>query len=69
MNVDQSLSPMKIVGFKAYDYRGRIPSELNPEVAYRIGRAYAEFLRAKKVIVGRDIRLSSAELCAALTRG
>ena len=60
---------MKIVGFKAYDYRGRIPSELNPEVAYRIGRAYAEFLRAKKVIVGRDIRLSSAELCAALTRG
>jgi phosphomannomutase len=58
-----------IVGFKAYDYRGRIPSELNPEVAYRIGRAYAEFLKPRRVIVGRDIRLSSAELCEALTRG
>jgi phosphomannomutase len=58
-----------IVGFKAYDYRARIPSELNPEVAYRIGRAYAEFLKPKKVIVGRDIRLSSQELCEALTRG
>jgi len=58
-----------IVGFKAYDYRGRIPNELNPDVAYRIGRAYAEFLKPKKVIVGRDIRKSSAELCEALTRG
>jgi phosphomannomutase/phosphomannomutase/phosphoglucomutase len=58
-----------IVGFKAYDYRGRIPNELNPEVAYRIGRAYAEFLKPKRVIVGRDIRKSSAELCEALTRG
>ena len=43
-----------IVGFKAYDYRGRIPNELNPDVAYRIGRAYAEFLKPKRVIVGRD---------------
>jgi phosphomannomutase len=58
-----------ISGFKAYDYRGRIPGELNPDVAYRIGRAYAEFLKPKRVIVGRDIRLSSAELCSALTRG
>jgi phosphomannomutase len=58
-----------IIGFKAYDYRGRIPSELNPEVAYRIGRAYAEFLKPKRVVVGRDIRKSSAELCEALTRG
>ncbi|MFO7306871.1 MAG: phosphomannomutase [Gammaproteobacteria bacterium] len=58
-----------IVGFKAYDYRGRIPSELNPDVAYRIGRAYAEFLKPKRVVVGRDIRLSSAELCEALTQG
>jgi phosphomannomutase len=68
MSVD-SLSPTKIAGFKAYDYRGRIPTELNPEVAYRIGRAYAEFLKPKRVVVGRDIRLSSAELCAALTKG
>ena len=61
--------PSTIVGFKAYDYRGRIPNELNPEVAYRIGRAYAEFLKPKRVVVGRDIRKSSAELCDALTRG
>lgn len=59
----------RISGFKAYDYRGRIPGELNPDVAYRIGRAYAEFLKPKRVIVGRDIRLSSAELCEALSRG
>jgi len=58
-----------IAGFKAYDLRGRIPSELNTAVAYRIGRAYAEFLKPKRVIVGRDIRLSSQDLCAALTQG
>jgi phosphomannomutase len=58
-----------ISGFKAYDYRARIPSELNADVAYRIGRAYAEFLKPKRVVVGRDIRLSSAELCGALTQG
>ncbi len=62
-------SPNAITGFKAYDYRGRIPSEINPDVAYRIGRAYAEFLKPKRVIVGRDIRLSSAELCEALANG
>ena len=58
-----------IAGFQAYDLRGRIPTELSPEVAYRVGRAYAEWLRPKRVIVGRDIRLSSHELCVALTRG
>src|SRR6266571_8889791 len=58
-----------IAGFQAYDLRGRIPTELNPEVAYRVGRAYAEWLRPKRVIVGRDIRLSSHELCVALTQG
>lgn len=58
-----------IAGFKAYDYRARIPSEFNPDVAYRIGRAYAEYLKPKRVVVGRDIRLSSKELCDALTRG
>lgn len=58
-----------IPGFKAYDYRGRIPGELNPQVAYRIGRAYAEFLKPQRVVVGRDIRLSSEDLCLALTRG
>ncbi|HSW34352.1 MAG TPA: phosphomannomutase CpsG, partial [Steroidobacteraceae bacterium] len=63
------MNPITISGFKAYDLRGRIPSELNEDVAYRIGRAYAEFVKPKKVIVGRDIRLSSEELAKALEQG
>jgi len=55
--------------FKAYDVRGRVPGELNPESVYRIGRAYAEWLRPKRVAVGRDIRHSSRELTEALIRG
>ncbi|MBI5633937.1 MAG: phosphomannomutase [Nitrospirae bacterium] len=55
--------------FKAYDIRGRVPDELNEDIAYRIGRAYAEFLKTKRVVIGRDIRLSSAALTAALTKG
>lgn len=55
--------------FKAYDIRGRVPDELNEEIAYRIGRAYMEFLKPSKVIIGRDIRLSSKSLSAALSRG
>ena len=55
--------------FKAYDVRGRIPDQLNADIAYRIGRAYAQFLKPKNVVVGYDIRLSSQELCAALSRG
>jgi len=60
---------MNLTCFKAYDIRGRLPDELNPDIARRIGRAYAEFLRPKRVVVGRDVRLSSAELCAALVEG
>ncbi len=55
--------------FKAYDVRGRVPEELNPESVYRIARAYADWLRPRRVAVGRDIRLSSAELATALIRG
>ncbi|MGH8130320.1 MAG: phosphomannomutase [Steroidobacteraceae bacterium] len=55
--------------FKAYDVRGRIPDELNPESVYRIGRAYAEWLKPQRVAVGRDIRHSSQELADALMRG
>jgi phosphomannomutase len=58
-----------ITCFKAYDLRGRIPDELNEDVAYRVGRAYAQFLSARRVVVGRDIRLSSAALTDALCRG
>jgi phosphomannomutase len=55
--------------FKAYDIRGRLPDELNEDVVYRVGRAYAEFLRPKQVVIGHDIRLSSAELTDALANG
>ncbi|MDX8410558.1 MAG: phosphomannomutase CpsG [Mariprofundaceae bacterium] len=55
--------------FKAYDIRGRIPDELNEDVAYRIGRAYARFIRPKRTIVGCDMRHSSRALCDALSRG
>ncbi len=58
-----------ITCFKAYDLRGRIPTELNDEVAYRVGRGYAQFLSPQRVVVGRDIRLSSAGLADALCRG
>ncbi len=60
---------MNLTCFKAYDIRGQLGSELNEEIAYRIGRAYAEFLRPSKVVVGRDVRLSSEELCSALAKG
>ena len=55
--------------FKAYDIRGRIPDELNTDIAYRIGRAYAENIQPQRVIVGRDIRLSSNEMAAAVIQG
>lgn len=60
---------MNISCFKAYDIRGRVPDELNEDVAYRIGRAYVEFLEAKHVVVGHDVRLTSASLTDALVRG
>ena len=58
-----------ITCFKAYDLRGRIPTELNEDVAYRVGRGYSQFLSPKRVVVGRDIRLSSKALTDALCRG
>jgi phosphomannomutase len=58
-----------ITCFKAYDLRGRIPDELNHDIAYRVARGYAEFLHPKRIVVGRDIRLSSAELAAAVCKG
>ena len=58
-----------ITCFKAYDARGKVPTELNEEIAYRIGRAYAEFIKPKSVAVGRDVRLSSEALFSALCEG
>lgn len=55
--------------FKAYDVRGKLGEELNEAIVYRIGRAYAQHLQAKRVVVGCDIRLSSASLKQALING
>lgn len=55
--------------FKAYDIRGRLPDELNDDVAYRVGRAYAEYLKPETVVVGHDIRLTSESLTDALANG
>lgn len=59
----------KIPGFKAYDIRGKVPSELNPDLAYKIGRAFTTMLNAKKVVIGHDVRESSEELSEALAKG
>jgi phosphomannomutase len=59
----------KISCFKAYDVRGRVPEDLDEDIAYRIGRGYAEFVKPRTVAVGRDIRASSPALAAALIRG
>ena len=55
--------------FKAYDVRGLVPSQLHPEVARRIGRAFVDYLGAKRIAVGRDCRLTSPEIAAAFVHG
>ncbi|WP_281559504.1 phosphomannomutase [Thalassomonas sp. RHCl1] len=55
--------------FKAYDIRGKVPDELNPQLAYKIGRATALYLNARKIVVGHDIRLSSPMITEALIDG
>jgi phosphomannomutase len=55
--------------FKAYDVRGIYPSELDEEGAYAIGRAYVEQFEPTQIAVGRDMRLSSPAMAAALIRG
>jgi phosphomannomutase/phosphomannomutase/phosphoglucomutase len=56
--------------FKAYDIRGQVPTQLNAERAHRIGHAYAAVVKPNgPVVIGRDMRLSSAELADALANG
>ncbi|MDP5071091.1 MAG: phosphomannomutase [Congregibacter sp.] len=59
----------EITCFKAYDVRGRVPDQLNEDIARRIGCAYAQVIKPKKVVVGHDIRLSSPAIKAALSEG
>ncbi len=60
---------MQLDCFKAYDIRGRLPDQLNEQVARRIGRAYAEFLQPQTVVVGYDVRPTSLSLTESLTWG
>ncbi|MBB7384079.1 phosphomannomutase CpsG, partial [Escherichia coli] len=46
-----------ITSFKAYDIRGKLGEELNEDIAWRIGRAYGEFLKPKTIVLGGDVRL------------
>ena len=56
-------------GFGAYDIRGIYPKDVNEELAYRMGFAFAERFKAKRVAVGNDIRLSGLSLKEALSKG
>ncbi len=55
--------------FKAYDIRGQLGTELNEDIAYRIGRACGEYLKPKCMAVGGDVRLTSESLKQALANG
>ena len=59
----------KLTCFKAYDIRGKLGTELNEEIAYKIGRAYGQIYQPKTVVVGCDVRLSSEDLKQATIRG
>lgn len=59
----------KLTCFKAYDIRGKLGEELNEEIAWRIGRAYGEFLKPKTIVLGGDVRLTSEALKMALAKG
>lgn len=55
--------------FKAYDLRGKVPEDLNEDIAYKIGRAYAALYQPGTVAVGYDIRNESIAITEALSRG
>jgi phosphomannomutase len=55
--------------FKAYDIRGKLGTELNEDIAYRVGRAFGEYLKPKNVVLGGDVRLTSESLKQSLAKG
>src|SRR5262245_31466779 len=62
MNVDPSI-------FKAYDVRGLYPGEINEAVAEQIGRGFVAYLKARRIGVSRDMRVSSPAIAAAFIQG
>ncbi|MDO5621248.1 MAG: phosphomannomutase [Paracoccus sp. (in: a-proteobacteria)] len=65
----RQMGQRSIDSFKAYDVRGRLGVDLDEDIAYRIGRAFAQVRAPKSVVVGRDSRESSPALAAALIEG
>lgn len=59
----------KLTCFKSYDIRGQLGKELNVDIAYRIGQAFAEYIQPEIVVVGGDVRATSEELKLALADG
>ena len=59
----------KLTCFKAYDIRGKLGTELNEEIAYKIGRAYGQIYQPKSIVIGSDVRLTSESLKQATIRG
>jgi phosphomannomutase len=55
--------------FKAYDVRGIYPTELDEQIFHQIGRAFVSYLKARRIGVGRDMRVSSPGLTAAFIDG
>jgi phosphomannomutase len=55
--------------FKAYDVRGAYPAEIDESLAERLGGAVVRFLKARRIAVGRDVRLSAPSIAAAVARG
>ena len=60
---------MSLASFKAYDIRGKVPEELSDDLARNIGRAFAQRFEPRRVVVGRDMRLSSPSIAGALIDG
>jgi len=70
VNIGKGNSAMaRLSCFKAYDVRGKVGSELTPEIAFRIARGLARVLAARRIVVGRDNRDSSPDLADAVTAG
>jgi len=65
----QGANAATLTCFKAYDIRGQLGTELNEDIAYRVGRAFGDFLKPKTVVVGGDVRETSEELKLALANG
>jgi phosphomannomutase len=69
MDLREPVSTPRLPCFKAYDIRGRIPDELNADIAYRLGLAYADRFKPRRVALGHDVRKSSRSLLEAVALG